>query len=332
MNDNTTTVVAESSPAQEVIHVEEMNDSQRERWLKDGTHPEIKPKTADPAPAGDKAASPAEGTGKRKTADDRKAQLSAEIQDLLAERKKQREALEKERVERTESQPVEKKVDANAPKPPERPKRPDLVQFKTTAEFEAAMDKYDADVESYSAQKAAFDKATAEAQEAQTKMEQRLKDGIERVNKKYPDAIDVSKPIFQALVENSTAMPQVTWFLNHTEVLPDMLYALGGKFKLDEFIELGKTNPAKAIRVLAMMENDIITELEKSAKAAESAEVEEKPVPREKKVTQAPEPPKEVGGKASASEDPLKSAVARRDFSSFANEANKRDIQRRTRG
>ena len=331
MADETTTVVAESSPA--VVHPEEMNDTQRSEWLRTGTHPEIKPSKAEPAPAGEKKAAspPAE---KRKTADDRKLELSADIKDLLSKRGvlkeddfwKDFEEFRKTRSAKpvAESQPAPQ---VNEPKPPERPKRPDLAEFKTTAEYEAAMDKYDAAVETYQAQKAAFATATADAKANQEKLEAKLKEGWERVTAKYPDAKDVSTPIFQALMANAKAMPEVTWFLNNTEVLPDMLYVLGGKFKLDEFLELGKTNAPKALRLLLTMENDIIAEL------AKSAVPEKEPAPREtKKVTQAPEPPKEVGGKASVPEDAIKTAVARRDFSTFANEANKRDIQRRRQG
>ena len=349
MTDAATAVVDPQSTTevieqQSVVHPEEMTDKQRERWLLTGEHPEVKPNKAAPAPAKtpakDAASQPASTTEekpKSKTAADRKLELSAEIKDLLEKRGVLRDEEFWQKFDefrktpvrevKTESQPVVAKPLVEPPEP-ERPKRPKLIEYSTTAEYEAAMDKYDDAMLDYPAKKASYDKAKADAAENQQKMESTLRAGWKRVNERYPDATEKSKAVFQALVENQNLMPQVTWFLNSTEILPDMLYALGGQFKLDEFLELGKNNPAKAIRVLATMEKDILDELEKKP-----AKDDDEVIPREpKKVSQAPPPPREVGGQASVPADPIKSAVARRDFDSFAQEANRRDIQRKKRG
>jgi hypothetical protein len=340
MATETATVVTESQPV--VVHPEQMTEKQRDRWLLDGTHPEIKPKAAESAPAkasekpaSEKpAASQAAEEQKKPKGEDRKVELSVEIRELLERRGvlKEEDFWKefqdfRESRKKADSQPAAEAV--KEPPPPERPKRPRRVDFATDALFEEALDKHEGELLEYPAKKAAYDQAKAQAAEDQAKLESRLRDGMSRVNEKYPDAKDVSKTVFEALWKNRDAMPHVTWFLNSSEVLPDMLYALGGQFELDKLLEMGKKDPAKAIRVLSGMENSILAELEKAAKPKE----EEAPAPREtKKVTQAPEPPREVGGKASVTEDPLKAAVARRNFSAFAEEANRRDIQRRSRG
>lgn len=332
--------VVESQTTPEVIHPEKMNEKQRDRWLLTGEHPEvkeIKPKVAASAPAPASKEVPASQTGGEEQPRQASKKAADRVQELLQERHELREKLKKlEAAPKAESQPAAAKptVQANEPAPPEKPKHPDLLQFKTTAEYELAMERYDQAMEAYSAKKAAFETAKKQSEENQAKLEAGLKVSWERVQTKYPDAKDKSAPIIIALIENQAAMPQVTWFLNNTEILPDLLYAMGGQFKVDEFIELGRTNPAKAIRVLAMMEKDILDELAKPVKAEEEKpEPVEEIVPREpKKVSQAPAPPREVGGQASAVEDPIKSAVARRDFGSFRETANQRDFQRKSRG
>ena len=127
--------------------------------------------------------------------------------------------------------------------------------------------------------------------------------------------------------------PEVTWFLNNTSVLPDMLYALGGDFKLDDFVQLGKSDPAKAIRLLARMEGEIITEIEKGTSPKEPAAKTETPDPpkTEKPVTKAVKPPAEVSGQGTSAEDPIKAAVASGDTSTYMRLMNERDIARRNK-
>ena len=250
----------------------------------------------------------------RKTADDRKQELSGEIKTLLERRgvlkddefwAEFEEYRKNKGAKAAEPPTATTKPEIKEPEAPKRPIRPKLLDFQSDIpKWEAAMEKYEDELLEYPARKAAFEAAKASAEKSKQDSEKRMREGIERVNEKYPDAPEVGPKVFQSLMDARAQIPEVMWFLNNTEVLPDMLYALGGQFKLEEFIEQAHASPAKAIRLLATMENDIVEALKNGKKSEEPAAKEEQAEPPKVAVTKAGKPPGEVSAKGTVTEDP----------------------------
>ena len=348
----TSTTIAGPSPV--VVQPEQkMTREERQSWLSTGNLPTRTPKEAPPASAKEtekvstsatekvETAPPPEGDKqpkKRATAADRSQELSAEIKELLEKRGvlkaddfwKEFEDFRKTREKKADPPPAtETKTEAKAPAAPERPKRPKLADYKDVPEWETAMEAYEDQLLEYPVKKAAFEAAKAQAEKSQKDSEKRMADAIERVNTKYPDAKDVAPKVFKTLLDARASIPEVTWFLNNTTVLPDLLYALGGDFKLDEFVQLGKTDAAKAIRLLAKMEGEIIAEIDGAPKEPAAKTETSEPPKTEKPVTKAAKPPGEVSAQGTTSDDPIKAAVANGDTSTYMKLMNERDIARR---
>lgn len=169
-----------------------------------------------------------------------------------------------------------------------------------------------------------------------------LLDRVEAVNKRYPGAKEKIIHAAQKITANMEHISQPAEYLGRSPLFPELLNAMSEK--VDQFIEKAKADPVGAIQMLHVLEAEIgkllvEQETDKDVKAEEKEEA----VPREpkKKITEAPAPPREIGGKASASEDPIRSGVANATRTSdgtrylndsFTENANKRDLARRQRG
>lgn len=336
------TKVAESSAAevveqQEPVAVEDFNDAQRDEWLRTGEMPaKEKPKGAESAPAKVDEKTTEKSTEEAETLTPEieevelknyGAKAQKRIKQLLARAKKAEEILAT--AERTREKPAEIKTEKESMvteedgKPKKLPYSP-RPQLKDFPNQEAYEDKLFAWRDECKALDAAFNEATQKWEKTERDIKEKLLAGLERVNKKYPDNLEVVKPLFQKLVAERANLPEVTWFLNTTEVLPDLLYAFGGDFKFDEFLALAKSNPAKAVRMLSSMEADIIAAIGKTAKVEES--------PKKKLVSEAPPPPKEVGGKGVAAGDEEEAALKAGDGDRYRELANKREIAERKAG
>ena len=121
---------------------------------------------------------------------------------------------------------------------------------------------------------------------------------------------------------------QVMDVLNDSPVLPDLLYTIGGtEASKTDFLEACRTNPAKALRVALLIEQEIVKELGKGTVAAqkdgEAETAAAAPKPR------APKPPTEVGGRGAPGEDALISAAKTGDFRTFDAEQTRRAIASR---
>jgi len=292
--------------------------TQYDGWDEHGTpivtKPAEPPKKQDSAPAdAPKEANSEKHAAESETAksQEKKGKKNAEerIAELVAENKILREERERERSRAQEPKPAPK-VEAKAP---EAPKRPNPYSWTgTQEEFDAAMDKYEEWRDAQSLRKAEQLLADREAG-------RKLQAQIEAVKQKYPDAEDKIKATMEAMVD--VQLPGVIRsMLDDSEVLPDLIYVLSDETTRNNLIETSKTNPGKAIRVLAQMEADI--QAKAKAPVAEKKEAKEEP-PAEPK-PRAPKPPAEVGGRGTAPEDAAREAARTGDFRSFEAEMNRR--------
>lgn len=274
---------------------------------KQDSAPADAPKEAKSEPEGKSAAEPEaaksqEKKGGKKTAEERIAELVSEVKSL-------REA-ERERSRAQEPKPAEKKVEAQ---PQEAPKRPNPYSWTgTPEEFEAAMDKYEQWRDTESLRK-------HEQLLAQREAGRKLQEQVEAVKQKYPDAEEKIKATMDSMVD--VQLPGVIRsMLDDSEVLPELIYVFSDETTRNKFIETAKSNPGKAIRVLAQMEADI--QAKAKAPVVEKKEAKEEP-PAEPK-PRAPKPAAEVGGRGTAPEDAAREAARTGDFRSFEAEMNRR--------
>jgi hypothetical protein len=328
--------VAESSPA--LPEVEPGTNSiltreMKQSWDK-GNAPVIKPK-AEPAPAQDPSATEAsaevEGESEkvetstapeaeksqqvqkpkpRDNAETRKAQLNAEIRDLL----KQRDQL------RTEVRPKDEKPAAPSP----AKVQPQYTRPKPTLEDKgedgnpkfASYEDYIEELSDWKSEQriAQTERARAE-KEALTALSQKVNAAKER----YTDFDEVIKPAFAAVTD--PAVPEVVRALiGESDVFPDLLYTIGKPEELSKFVEMARTNPGKALRYIALTESLIHEELEAPAKT----KVDDKPAEPEK--TRAPKPPAEVGGRGSTPVDAEEAALKANDFRKLKSEWNRQEL------
>jgi len=297
---------------------------------------EIKPEPQDSAPAdkpkeakpeGQPESAAESGTAKetaqekgskhKLNAEERIAQLEATIEKIRKESGKQAPA-----VKEAESATAKPEVKTEAPKPLEPPKKPVLDDFvkagKTIEDYDAAMDEYHEKNTEYKIQKAlgeAEQRRTFEA--AQKEYNKYLAEAAER----YPNLKEVLPPFANELM--TSAQPVVSQFLQATENLADVLMVIvGDEAARAEFLNEAKTNPAKAIKRLAIVESEVKAELAKGKKEAVKAEPEEKKPPVEP-VTRAPKPVSEVGGRGTATEDSGVAAARSGDFRTAKAEWNR---------
>lgn len=321
--------VAESSTAAvaEPIEVEELNDGQREEWIKSGDLP-LKETAVSDDSATSKPGKATEKTGAAKEAESGTAETKSDKQTrnwraLEKERdelKARLEKLEKPAGEKVAAPPAAEFVE---PKPPERPKRPVLTEFKTTAEFDVAMDKYDTDMEGYSAKNRAYGEAKAQAEKTKTEIqafnkqvEDKWKGMVEKATEKHPDFKDVA--LSNELAKQIPMGSPVDEWVLQAEVGAEMLYYLGQKpEELKRILALSR--PAQH-RELAKLEDTL----------AGTSKAEEKPKP--KVVSSALAPPHEVGGKGVVAQDEEAQALKEGDTDRYMELANKRELAARKAG
>lgn len=348
--------------AKTLVMPDQMNDAQRSQWLRTGEHPEAKPPEA-------KTDEAKESKGeKRETNRDegRNWKFLRESKERAEnETRKEREAREKAERERDEwkakaeaaSKPVEKKAETTTaePKEPERPKRPKLAEFPNDMNaYEAAMDKYDEAMLKYPAQKAAFDAAKADADkqtETAKERQQRVIDSWKTIGAKGKELYgeDWTKYAFAndlPIIEHDPverylrdSEPEIAaHLLQYLGINRKDLERIAGLTSRQQFKELEALEEAlrdelkiggKVEAKTAPTEKEIAAAKAETEDKEEKAEAEEKPIRR---VSAAPKPPAEVGGKGTPTEDPLRAAVASRNFEKFRDIANQRDIERRKRG
>jgi hypothetical protein len=299
-----------------------LTPEQRSEYKKTGNLP-VPPKKeeqAPPEPKGESAAESDPATGKQEhtekkakpTAEERIAQLESTIEKIR------------------KGAGIERKADpapAPEPKAEQRPAPPQNYQewrkqFKPSqwtkewaeahpeAEYEdatAAMNDFLDDVRSQFRQ----------AEERQRASDASLTGKLNEARKRYGDKFDeVLKPALETVMTSTQVLPVVRELMSESEVLPELLYTIGGE--MEKFLSMP---PGKQARYIALTESLIHEEL--TAKEAPKGEAKEPPA---KPQTSAPKPPAEVGGRANAPGDELESAARANDFRRFSAESTRRAL------
>ncbi len=323
MTTETMTPPAESSPAPAAPETMMLpTGAERDAFLKPGDMPKIpdaKPgesstpenKSAEGQKPEEKGA-PAPEAGKTKqerpNADKRKVELSTEIEDLLQRRHKMRTEIEEmetrlKTAPKSDSQPT--KVEPPVQRDPREPVEPDQndPKYKTWGEYETDLRKYNRDFAAFASTKAVEDFQAKQRLESQTN---EMKGKVDAATARYGEEAR-EKIIAASSIFTDAKVPDVIKeMLNSSDVLPDLLYAIGGEEKnLTDFLDTARTNLPMAIRKLNAVESLVIAEL---AKGKTDRGPDGKFVAPEKKTTSAPAPPREVGGERAALPDELEEA------------------------
>jgi hypothetical protein len=286
----------------------------RERAIKTGANPEVPPasKTSDPAAASDPANKNAQER-KPKTGEDRKAELAAEIKELLKQRAELQGKTEAPGVKVAEPPPADKPPVIEKPEAKGKaPVKPELPAFATWAEYDAARDVYVDELVAFRAKEAlAADKAEQKVADVNRALEAGVQKSIAEGRKKYADfdevALNARTPISKAM----------DGFILDSDLREEVLY------------RLGENESAEAKRIFALpvyKQVRALVEIEREFAAAP----EKKPTAPVKKHTEAPPPATELGGRASEPSDPVANALARGDFAAYQRLANARDAKAKT--
>lgn len=215
------------------------------------------------------------------------------------------------------------------PAGPERPKRPKMADFTTIDEYEAAMDKYETDLD-------AFNESRAELKAQQQTAARSMHEKMQAAAQRYGDtAVETIRETAKTISGDQQIPVAVKALLDQSPVMTDLLYVMGSKPEdLAALVHTARTDPGAAIRKIVLLEQLVKEELGKGTSGQPGRGEDgkftgkDKPAP-ETKVSKAPDPPAEVAGRGSTPPDEIDSAVKTNDFSAFRNAGNRRDIARR---
>jgi hypothetical protein len=322
---------AESSSAQAVEEtpagppIEEWSAVEYRTWRETGERPPAKKAEAPPAsktessaaaekPAEKAAPAPEAGNPqeqpKRKTGEDRKAELSAEIQELLRQRHQLRDEVSRMRPQKDEKQP-----DPSAGKPQQtaattdKPKAPKSAEYKTWGEYEDALAEYQDKLTDWKL--AERDRAHYAAQQEESRRELKAS-WSERVaehsksDTDFQDAIEYVGPFATAagvadLIMQSEVGPQIVSYLHQHQ---------------DEAVKIAQSgSPVAIAAAIGKLEAKLLGERKPAAKAAEPVKPVKAPEP--KKTTSAAPPPTELAAKSGGAEDEAAAALRDRDFARY---------------
>lgn len=240
-----------------------------------------------------------------------KAKPSAEerISELTAERKaaEKRASDLEERLRKLESaaQPTPR-AEAKPEAKKEPPKRPNPFTWTgTQEEFDKAMDEWQ---QHHDEELAAKVSARTRQEQAQTEAQKSMSEILKQTTAKHPDAKEKITAATNEIMGEKTPF-FVKAFVNESDVIGELLYALADQTTLDNLLEAAKANPGKALRVMRDMELDIQKDLSKPEEKPEEKAPETKP--------RAPKPPSEVGGRGAATEDAAVAAAKDGKFNAF---------------
>lgn len=314
----TQTVEAVTSPAAMEASrgpVVNMSPEQRTEWRKTGNLPEP-PKTEAPAASTEE---PQETIAKVDT------EAKPEPTKPQEKRRPDAEQRIKQLTDRIKELESRKPETAEAPKPVAKVE-PQYTRPKPTAEDKDG-DKpkyatYEDFVEDLADWKGEQRDAARQREQQETAQKTAMDSKMTDARKRYGDKFDeVLTPTIDAIMGKESGVHGVVkTMLNESEVLPDLIYTIGGDAKeMANFLKMAKDNPGKAMRYIALTESLIREELE-------GAEAPKETTPPVKVQTQAPRPPAEVGGRAATPGDSLEAAAKAGDFRSFKAEATRRHL------
>lgn len=339
MGDTVVSPGADSAAAQPNFDLSSFTPEQYSTWESTGKVPDVKPAadTSDAAkptesqagapegdePAAESATASQEQPSKGKGADARKAQLSAEIQDLLRKRNELRAEVD---GPKKDVKPAAEASTAEAPKI-ERPKRPVFGESgheaETWEQFETRQDSY---IEAIADYKAAARLQASEAEKAKQAEERQRADQAAEIDKTFRERIgkatekhaDYAEVAFSAEVPITQPMDA---FIRSQEAGAEVLYYLG-------------QHPAAAKAIAAMQPLDAFYALSKIALSLEQPAQADPPkkeapvVP----ITRAAKPATDIRATSAAIVDELEAARKAGDYTRYEELANRRDAEARRRG
>jgi hypothetical protein len=319
------TLEAASSPAEvDVFNGEQPSLAEYSQYRESGELPErFKPaEIAAPAPVEEKTEGEVpesvpdsepeqqqekdKGKPKGKTAEDRIAQLEATI-----ERIKRGAGLER----KTEVAPV-----TEQPKAPESyaDYRKSFKASEWIAEYakqnpEAAYEDATAAMADHLADVRDQFRSIEQQRQAQTK---ELNDKVADARARYGEKFDeVLRPTLDTIVSNARINPNVKAMINDSEVVADLIFTIGSDQKtLDSFVAMAETNPGKALRYIAIVENGIVEELAGQGEEKPRDEAGKFTASPAKPKTSAPKPPSPVSGVSTGAFDVSDESLSPEDW------------------
>lgn len=350
-------VVAEPSaatinaPAE--IDLSKLSSEQRSTWRTTGKLPDSPkeseeaessdaPKEAESEPEGKSEAEsePAPKQEPRKakpaphklTAEERIAQLTAKLKDAEEKLKAKAEPAPKSEEK---PKPEEKKPEPSQElAPPKKPVRPQIKDFdgsagKTVDDYDAALEKYEAErdeyIEKMAEYKAAITRKEIEAEQSQKEALGKLQKDWSDARERYGEEFDsIAQPVIDGMADKNVH-PAVLQAMRNAKNPLDLLYTIGGdEAERDAFLQDAKTNPVNAIRKMGVYEY-LVAEALKGGEKSKPKKAPEKPV------TSVPPPVREVGGSGSSTEEPGVAAARANDVRGAFREWNRQASEGRLR-
>lgn len=295
--------VTEEKPQAESAPAIEDSSSATDASAEEGESAEVE---TSPAPEAEKP--PKQAPPKRDNAESRKAQLNAEIRELL----KKRDQIKAE-VEPPKTEP---KAESSTAKPPAEPQtyadwRKGFNANKWVDEWAKSNPEATYE-EAIAAMNDHIDQAREgfrSREQQQREMKREFDARLAEARGRYENFDETAKATATVIVTDDAIPMPVKVMLNESEVFPDLLYTIGSKpEEMQKFISMARENPGKALRYIALTESLIREELEAPK---DEAKPEKKPVETQ---TKAPKPPAEVGGRANTPQDEELEAVSSGDY------------------
>lgn len=344
----TPSVATESTP-----EIPRSGTAEYAQWRIDGTLPEKKqsqPAESTPADASKETISdnaPEPETGKSTQETRRKPGAEARIGELTSRVKQLERDLEEARRPKTTQ--AESSTAKSAPTQPQN-----YREWRKTFKPSKWVEKYGQEnpEATYEDATAACADFQADVRDQFRQIEQQRDSQTKELNSKVTDARarygekfdEVVWPTLNTIVTDSGVNPNVKAMLNDSDVVTDLLFTIGSDQKtLNDFLSMAKSQPGKALRYLAVVENGIIEELStgKSGRNERgqftSSKSEETVAPAKRGPENAPEPPIEIGSRGSGPMDESAralSAAGRGDPNAFRQWKKAEDAKemRRRRG
>jgi hypothetical protein len=288
---------------------------------------EIPQPQAESAPATEEKVDTGEATPPKQQEKRRKPDAEARIRELTAKVKELEARTPK--AEPAREQPKEQpKVEATRTKPTLDDKTPDGKPKYATYE-DWLEDLADWKVEQRDVRREAEQRQKSESEAFQAKLAE-----AKSRNPDFDDVMNEAMPI----IREANLPAEIAKRLNDSEVLPDLMYTLGGDPKeLAKFIAMAKNDPGKAREHIAVLERliaDEIVEPKSEARNDKGQFVPKAEAPAKPGPETTPEPPLEVGARASGPMDEEARAVSEMErgnpnaFRQFRDARNAKDARR----
>lgn len=323
----------------------DMNDTERDQWLKDGTMPEPKAKeetgetVVEQNPADKPADKPEEVVDTKEEVEvqtgktgDRKKQISDQIHEAIAKRDQIRAELVEEENKKANSKKAEVKAEAKT-EPKTLKEKVDVIRAKAAeriasdqnANYDDIMADMMTEIGRVSAEETIREDRTREAERSKAKevaevnkvIEKQWVESVKMARTIHEDfdavALDPTLPILQGTVADSFVLESA----HGTEVL----YYLGQH--RDELDRINKLNPIAQARELVKIEMKIASP-EKTDKVEKIEKTEVAPKP----VSKAPPPSREVGTRTVSHTDEAVEALNAGDFESYQRVQNERQFSK----